>query len=57
MSKPKVMTQEEMREFISMGIDYTKPIHIPDAWVTWPGKDRGEPKPPVIWAADCAEKK
>jgi hypothetical protein len=33
-------------------VDYSKPIHIPDEWVTWPGKDRGEPKPPIIWAND-----
>jgi len=30
-------------------LDYTHPIHIPDEWMTWEGKDRGEPKPPIIW--------
>lgn len=30
-------------------IDTSGPIQIPDSWITWPGKERGEPKPPIIW--------
>ena len=30
--------------------DYTKPIPpLPDEYLTWPGKDQGNPKPPIFW--------
>ena len=31
-------------------LDYTKPIPpVPDEYLTWPGKDEGKPKPPILW--------
>lgn len=39
-----------LSDLLPKGIDYSKPVHVPDEWVTWPGKERGEPKPPIIWA-------
>ena len=35
---------------ISVKIDYTAPIQsLPDEFITWPGKEQGEPKQPVFW--------
>ena len=35
---------------ISVKIDYTAPIpSLPDEFITWPGKEHGEPKPPIFW--------
>jgi hypothetical protein len=40
----------EVLDFSPVRSDYSRPIQVQDTLVTWPGKDRGEPKPPIIWA-------
>lgn len=38
---------------ILIPIDKTKVISpIDDKYLTWPGKDQGKPKPPIIWLDD-----
>jgi hypothetical protein len=37
-------------DIIGKDCDYTKPIpSLPDCYLTWPGKEQGKPKPPVLW--------
>lgn len=41
--------EEAKRSFDAMAKHFSKPIQIPDEWITWEGKEEGRPKPPILW--------